>query len=31
MDSDSDTDMDYCVMQDFSTGLDSDSDPLIKI
>ena len=29
--SDSDTDTDPCIMQDFSTGLDSDSDPLIEI
>ena len=30
-DSDSDTDTDSCTMQDFSTGSDSDSDPLIEI
>ena len=29
--SDSDSDMDSCTMQDFSTGLDLDSDPLIEI
>ena len=31
-DSDSDSDMDSCTMQDFSIGLDSDTpDPLIEI
>ena len=29
-DSNSDTDTDSCTMQDFSTGLDSDSDPLTE-
>ena len=31
MDSDSDSDLDYCTMQDFSTGSDSYSDPLIQM
>ena len=31
MDSDSDTDTDSCTRQNFSTGSDSDSDPLIEI
>ena len=30
-DSDPDTETDSCTMQDFSTGLDSDSDPLIEM
>ena len=30
-DSDSDTDTDSCTMQNFSTGLDLESDPLIEI
>ena len=28
---DSDSDSDSCIMQDFSTGLDLDSDPLIQM
>ena len=31
LDSYSDSDMDSCTMQDFSIGLDSDSDTLIKM
>ena len=31
MDSDLDTNTDSCTMQNFSTGSDSDSDPLIEI
>ena len=31
LDSDSDLDTDSCTMQDFSTGSDSDPDPLIEM
>ena len=30
-DSDSDSDLDYCAMQKFPIGTDSDPDPLIEI